>query len=135
VPCCALIDDSIVIAFISSASSWTATKGITHILLFNGIQQLIILRPRQGRDGGRCSSLTTLAAGGTSLIGSCHSGMERREVTHHLVVLLLLIRMNSLSMLAEVVKTRELFPAMTSEGTFTSVFPVSCYKREAQKVI
>jgi len=124
VPGGALIYDSIVIAFVSSTSSWTATKGITHILLLDSIQRIILLRLGQRQVGSRGDScLATFSTRSTSLIGSRHSSVQRSEVAHHLLVLLLLVGMDGLSMLAQVVKTRELFPAMTGKGTFTSMFP------------
>jgi hypothetical protein len=58
--------------------------------------------------------------------------MKRGEVAHHLLVLLLLVSMDSLSVLAQVVKTRELFPAMTGEWTFPSMFPLQKDKRKAR---
>jgi hypothetical protein len=122
VPRWGLVDDSIVIPFISSAGSWSATKGITHILLFDAIQHIVfLLGPRRGHSG-RGSPLTTLARC-TSLIGSGHSSMKRGEVAHHLLILLLLISMDGLSMLAQVIQTRELLATVAREGTFTSVFP------------
>ena len=48
-PCGALINDSIVIAFV--VSSWSATKGITHILLLDSIQRFILLRLGRGQVG------------------------------------------------------------------------------------
>ena len=50
--------------------------------------------------------------------------MKRRKLSHHTLIGVLLIGVDSLSMLAKIVETRELLAAMTSERTFTSVFPV-----------
>jgi hypothetical protein len=129
-PCGALINDSIVIAFVSSTSSWSATKGITHVLLFDSIQRFILLRLGRGQVGrGHC--LTTFATGSTSLVSSGHGGMKRGEVAHHLLVLLLLVSMDGLSMLAQIIKTRELLSAMTGERTFASMFPLQ--KKDKRK--
>lgn len=124
-PGCTLIDDPIVIPLVSSASSWTATKGITHILLFDAvIHQLVVLLPRRrGSSCGRGGSLATFTAGHASLIGSCHRGMKRSKIAHHLLVLLLLISMNSLCMLAQIVKTRKLLATVARERTLARVFP------------
>jgi len=58
--------------------------------------------------------------------------MKRGEFAHHLLVLLLLVSMDSLGMLAQIVKTRELLSAMTSERMFTSVFPLQKDKRKTR---
>ena len=57
--------------------------------------------------------------------------MKRGEVAHHLLVLLLLVGMDGLSMLAQIIKTRELLSAMTSERTFASMFPLQ--KKDKRK--
>jgi len=128
-PGCTLIDDPIVIPLVSSASSWTATKGITHILLFHAVVHqlvvllLLLLLSRRRGSRSRVISLSTFTAGHASLIGSCHRGMERSKIPHHLLVLLLLVSMDGLRMLTQIIKTRELLAAMTSERTFARVFP------------
>jgi hypothetical protein len=125
-PGCTLIDDPIVIPLVSSASSWTATKGITHILLFDAVvHQLVVLLllPRRRRRRDRGISLAAFTAGRASLIGSRHRGMKRRKIAHHLLVLLLLISMNSLGMLAQIVETRELLATVASERTLARVLP------------
>lgn len=50
--------------------------------------------------------------------------MQGGEITHHLLVLVLLVSMHSLGVLAQVIQTRELFPAVAGERTFASVFSV-----------
>ena len=60
----------------------------------------------------------------SSLVGRSHCGVKRRKLSHHTLIGVLLIGVDSLSMLAKIVETRELLAAMTSERTFTSVFPV-----------
>jgi hypothetical protein len=50
--------------------------------------------------------------------------MKRGKITHHLLVLLLLISMDSLGMLTQVVKARKLLSAVTSERAFASMFPM-----------
>jgi hypothetical protein len=86
-----------VIALISSASSWTATKGITDILLFDAILRRCSIVGVVVVVGG--GSLATLPSGCANLAGSSHSGMERSEIAHHLLVLFLLISVDGLSVL------------------------------------
>jgi hypothetical protein len=64
---------------------------------------------------------TALAALLGGLVGGSHGGVQRGKLTHHALVGLLLVSVNGLCMLAEIVETRELLSAMTSERTFTSV--------------
>ena len=47
-----------------------------------------------------------------SLISSSHRSMQRRQIAHHALILLLLVRMDRLSMLAQIIEARELFAAM-----------------------
>lgn len=111
------------IALISSASSWTATKGITHVLLFDAVHhQVILLGAPRGEVRRRLLALTTTRGG---LSSGRHSGMQRGKVAHHLLVLILLIGMDSLSVLTQVIKPRELLATMTSERAFASVFPMT----------
>jgi hypothetical protein len=67
---------------------------------------------------------TALAALLGGLVGCSHSGVERRELSHHTLIGILLIGVHSLSMLTKIVETRELFSAMASERTFTRMFSV-----------
>ena len=67
------------------------------------------------------TAFSTLLSG---LVGSSHCGVKRGQLSHHTLIGVLLIGVDSLSMLAKIVETRELLAAMTSERTFTSVFPV-----------
>jgi hypothetical protein len=48
--------------------------------------------------------------------------MEGSKVTHHLFVYFLLVCVNSLGVLAKVVKSGEMFSTMTIERTLSSVF-------------
>ena len=57
------------------------------------------------------------------LVRRGHRSMERGEMTHHSLILLLLVSMDGLSMLPEIVKTRKLFSTMTTKGTFAGMFP------------
>ena len=137
----ALVDNSIVIPFISRASSWAPAKGIAHVLLLHVLLlQLVVLVQHLGRRrqvgrgvcGGLGSTTTTTAfaawaaaaAAAAGLVGGCHGGVERGEVAHHLLVLVLFVGVDGLGMLAEVIETRELLAAVTAEWTFTGVLPV-----------
>jgi hypothetical protein len=64
---------------------------------------------------------TALAALLGGLVGGSHGGVQRRQLAHHALVGLLLVSVNGLCMLAEIVETRELLSAMTSERTFAGV--------------
>ena len=64
---------------------------------------------------------TTLATLLGSLVNTCHCSMQGRELTHHALVSLLLIDVNSLGMPTEVVEARKLLFTMTSERTFSSM--------------
>ena len=48
--------------------------------------------------------------------------MERGELAHHALVVILFVGMNCLSMLAEIVETRELLGTVTCEGTLAGMF-------------
>jgi hypothetical protein len=68
--------------------------------------------------------LTSLASGLTGFICGSHGSMKRGKFTHHALVLLLLISMNSLSMLTQIIEARKLFAAVASKRTLAGVFPV-----------
>lgn len=87
--------------------------------------------------GGHCSSRGHRSSGGSSSSSSRglsaltrsalgrggHASVERGELVHHALVLLLLISVNGLRVLAKIVETRELLAAMAGEGAFAGVFP------------
>ena len=77
---------------------------------------------RRDEDSGR-GWLAALSAGRTTLCSCGHGRVERRELLHHALVLLLLVGVDGLCMLAEVVEARELLAAVAGEGAFTGVFP------------
>ena len=107
--------DPIVIALVPSASSRTATKGITDIIfLFDGVISVVVT--------DWITSLTAFITG-SRLCGGSHIGMQRSQIAHHLLVLIGLVSVNGLSMLTKIVKTGELFSTMTSERAFTGMFP------------
>jgi len=66
------------------------------------------------------TAFSTLLGG---LVGGGHGGVKRGKFSHHALVGILFIGMDSLSMLAKIVETRELLAAMTGERTFAGVFP------------
>ena len=107
-----------IVALVPSASSWTATKGITDILLFDSDVTIIIVIIINVTI--RLVPLIT----GSRLCSSGHSSMQRRQIAHHLLILIDLIGVNGLSMLTKIIETRELFSTVASEGAFTGVFPV-----------
>ena len=85
-----------------------------------------------GRNGG-CRRRRRRATSGSSdgissgivpftTFSSSHSGMQGRQLPHQGFVLLDLVSMNCLSVLSEIVESRELFSTVTSEWTFGSVF-------------
>lgn len=57
------------------------------------------------------------------LIRSSHRGMKGSQITHHTLILVLLIGMNGLSMLAKVIETGKLLPTVAGKWSFTSMFP------------
>lgn len=63
------------------------------------------------------------SAARAGLVRRHHAGVQRRQITHHPFVLLLLIRVNRLRMLAKVVQTRKLLSTVAAEGTLAGVFP------------
>lgn len=78
-----------------------------------------------GRDRGSMGGRRVCPPGAARvayLVCSGHGRMERSKVTHHGLVLLLLIGVNGLSMLPEVVEAGELFATVTAKGTFACVF-------------
>ena len=58
------------------------------------------------------------------LVGSGHGGVQGRELAHHTLIGVLLIGVHGLSMLAQIVETRELLSTMAGERTFAGVLPV-----------
>ncbi len=74
-----------------------------------------------GGNGG--GGLTALATRLTGLVGSGHAGVQRGQVAHHTLVLLLLVGMDGLGMLAKVVETRKLLAALTCKRALAGVFP------------
>ena len=62
------------------------------------------------------------AAGLADLVCSGHGGVERGKVTHHGLVLLLLVGVDGLGMLPEVVEARELLATVATKGALTRVF-------------
>ena len=74
-------------------------------------------------SGGSGSSRGLSALTRSALGRGGHAGVERGELVHHALVLLLLISVNGLRVLAKVVETRELLAAMAGEGAFAGVFP------------
>jgi hypothetical protein len=58
------------------------------------------------------------------LVGGGHGGVQGRELAHHTLIGVLLIGVHSLSMLAQIVETRELLSTMAGERTFAGVLPV-----------
>lgn len=75
------------------------------------------------------STITSTSTSGTATTSGCglvcgsHRSMQRRKVTHHALVLILLIRVNGLGMLTKVVEARKLLSAMAGKRTFAGVFP------------
>ena len=67
------------------------------------------------------------------LVGSGHGRMQGRELTHHTLVGLLLIGMDSLGMLAEIVETREPLSTMIGEKTFADVWMSDSGTDEGQR--
>jgi hypothetical protein len=58
------------------------------------------------------------------LVGGGHGGVQGRELAHHTLIGVLLIGVHGLSMLAQIVETRELLSTMAGERTFAGVLPV-----------
>lgn len=50
--------------------------------------------------------------------------MERRELLHHLFILLWLVRVNCRAVLSQIVEARELFATVTGERTFAGVLAI-----------
>jgi len=61
----------------------------------------------------------------SNLVRSSHGGVQRGQVAHHALVLVLFVGVHSLRVLTQVVKTRKLLGAMARKRTFTSVFPAA----------
>lgn len=70
------------------------------------------------------SSSSSASTTTTDFIGGSHGSVQRRKIPHHPLVLVLLIGMDSLGVLPEVIKSRELFTTVTGEWTFSCVFPI-----------
>jgi hypothetical protein len=73
-------------------------------------------------DGASSTTATSAALG--SLVGSSHGRVEGGEVLHHLLVLILLVRVHRLRMLSQIVETRKLLATVAAEGSFPGMFPV-----------
>lgn len=66
--------------------------------------------------------IATRIANGRKLIRSSHRGMERSEVAHHALILVLLVSMDGLCVLTKVIKTRKLLAAVTTKRALSCVF-------------
>ena len=75
--------------------------------------------------GGSRSSRGLSALACSALGRGGHAGVERGELVHHALVLLLLISVNGLGVLAKIVEARKLLAAMAGEGSFAGVFPAT----------
>jgi hypothetical protein len=99
----------------------------THVLLFDQVQRALVRRHAAGTTAkvesvNRGHSAST-AATPANLIRRRHGRMERSQIAHHLLVLILLVCVHRLCMLAQVVQPRKLFAAVTRERSLARVFP------------
>lgn len=106
-----------VIAFITAASARSKVQGqivcSCRLLLDAAVGWLRLML----RGSTTAGSLRAFRCGS-------HRCMDCSKVPHHCFILLLLVRVNCLSMLTKVVESGELLSTMTSERAFSSVFPV-----------
>ena len=117
-------------AFVACGGVWSL---MTHVLLLDEDQRSTrrsgrTIPPVGGNAGTAVGEVGGLPAAGststtTKLVGCGHAGMERREVAHHALVVVLLVCMNGLCMLTEVVEAGKLLGAVAGKGTLASVFP------------
>lgn len=127
-----MIHESIVITLIASAGTRPLVHLDSKILLLDeshrrrtsssSRRRIAIGGDRRRAGGGRVvgtSSATTMSY----LVGGGHRSMERGKMTHHSLILLLLVSMDSLSMLPEIVKTRKLLSTVATKRTFAGMFP------------
>jgi hypothetical protein len=143
-----LVNNTIVITFITSASTGTVMNwenGLRIVFFFYmicgsriGIGVCVVRRGiahRRARAIRTRRGLATLSSGLTSFVRSSHCSVQRGKIAHHALVLLLFICMHGLSMLTQIIQTRELFPAVTTERAFTRVFPdgLRCKKKHTEK--
>jgi hypothetical protein len=117
-----------VASFVSSGRSWTLMHrngGGIDVLLLDVVK--VVHGSVLGRVGGHCRDvdrgLAPFSSWLTSLVGRGHGGMERGEVAHHALVLLLLICVHGLCVLAQIIEAGELLGAMAAKGAFARVFP------------
>jgi hypothetical protein len=78
-------------------------KGGTATSVVVGVEMEVLLRNGGDGRGGGGSLATPFAAPCASFIGCGHSGMQRREVAHHSLILLLFVCVDCLGVLTEVV--------------------------------
>jgi hypothetical protein len=117
-----------VASFVSSGRSWPLMHrngGGIDVLFLDVVK--VVHGSVLGRVGGHCRdvdrSLAPFSSWLTSLVGRGHGGMERGEVAHHALVLLLLICVHGLCVLAQIIEAGELLGAMAAKGAFARVFP------------
>jgi len=129
-----MVHKSVVITLIASAGSRPLVHLDSKILLLDkshGMGTTTTTSRRGGRGistggdtrragGGRVG--TPSATSMSYLVCGGHRSMERGEMTHHGLILLLLVSMDRLSMLPEIVQTRKLLSAMTTKGAFAGMF-------------
>jgi hypothetical protein len=120
VPAAAVVHETGMIrALVAGAGAGALVEGDGGLLLLDGGDEPARLVVADGRVDGRHGALATRAALGDG----GHGGVEAGELLHHVLVLLLLVRVDRLRMLAEVVEARELLAAVAAEGAFARVFP------------
>lgn len=112
--CRVLVNNSTVVAFVPSRSARSLVHGNRDFLLLHHALRDVVT----SSDGSGSSAASRM----TGFVSSGHRGVQRGEIAHHTLVLVLLVGMNSLCVLTEIVKARELFSTMTGEWTFASVF-------------
>lgn len=114
-----------VACFVSSARSWTLMHrngGGIDVLLLDVVQVVhggVLGRAGEGRVDRSLAPFSSWLAG---LVGRGHGGVERGEVAHHALVLLLLVCVHGLRMLAQIVEAGELLGAVAGKGAFARVF-------------
>lgn len=126
----AIVIHDAVTGFVAGARSGTLMHrngGMVDVLLLDVVEEAhaIVLGGVGGCGGGGDveRGLAPFPARLAGLVGCGHGGVERGEVAHHALVLLLLVGVHGLRMLAQVVEAGELLGAMASKGAFAGVFP------------
>ena len=115
-----MIEETVVVALVSCACAGALMHVDAKVLLLDKSHGRA--RRAGGRDGGGRRVGPPDTASLANFVCGSHGSVERGKVAHHGLVLLLLVRVDGLSMLPEVVKAGKLLAAVATKRALARVF-------------